>query len=400
MAINSITLASESLHSFILPGLARQLNDETSAFFAMIDKGSQGVTGKEIKMALRHGRSGGFGNRADDATLPTPNPRKTKTAVWETKNLFCDFQISDKTIEASKNDAGAFANLLTTDMEDCKTEAQFHVGRQCAGTTAGLMATLTGNSAYDAGPPKTLTFTVDNGMFLSEGMYIDIYNGASAISGATEVEVLSVDDSGSTVTVVVGVASDISANVLSTHCIYLAGNYGLEMTGIGDVLSTSGTLYGLSKTTYPWLKPQVKNLGGEIADNSMQTIVHQIESRSGCKVDFIQCALGVERAYGDYLEANKQAVNTIDLKGGYKALSFKGIPLIGCRFVGAGRMELLDTKVWKLYDMGDFHWLNQDGTILRSVSRKPVWEGTLARYCDLGCKVPKGQGLIYNITEH
>lgn len=397
MTINAMTLAAESLKSFILPGLTRQLNDNSSAFFAMLDKGSQGVSGKEIVMALRYGRIGGFGNRADDATLPTPNPRKTKQAKWETKNLFSNFQITDKTIEASKQDAGAFANLLATDMEDCKTEAQFHIGRQCAGDGTGLLATLTGNSTYNSSP-KYISFTVDTTMFLSEGMFVDIYNGASPISGATEAEVILVDDSTNTVRVTVG--SDIHASVLSTHCIYLAGNYGLELTGIGAVLSTSGSIYGLSKTTYPWLKPQVTVLSGEISDNAMQKVVHNIQMRTGCKVDFIQCALGVERAYGDFLSANKQAVNTIALKGGYSGLDFKGIPLVGDHFVGSGRMEFLDTSTWKLYDMGDFHWLDQDGAILRSVSRKAAWEGTLVRYCDLGCKVPRGQGLLSSITEH
>lgn len=58
-----------------------------------------------------YGRHGGIGNRSDDGNLPTPRSRQTKQAKWETKNLFAQIQISDKTMRASRGD-GAFASLL------------------------------------------------------------------------------------------------------------------------------------------------------------------------------------------------------------------------------------------------------------------------------------------------
>ena len=108
MADNILALSAvaEALKEFYLPGLRYQLNDKASAFLAQIERDSQSVVGKEIVMALRYGRVGGIGNRADDGDLPTPNARKTKQAKWETKNLFARFQITDKTMKASRSNVG------------------------------------------------------------------------------------------------------------------------------------------------------------------------------------------------------------------------------------------------------------------------------------------------------
>jgi hypothetical protein len=396
MTVNTVTLAEQALKSYYLPGFVRQLNDRSCAFFANIDKGSQGVVGKEVVMAMRYGRIGGIGNPADDGNLPTENPRKTIQAKFSTKNLVGSISLTDKLIEASKSDAGAFADLLKTEMEDCRADMAVNISRQCVGNGTGKLATLSANSTYSTG---YLEFTVDSTINLSEGMFVDIYNGASPISGETVVEVLLVDDANLTVRVYAG--SDTHGSVLSTHCLYLAGNYGTyELTGTGSVLSTSGTIYGLTKATYPWLKPQSYALSGEISENAIQRVIDYIESRAGCTVDFIQCSLGVRRAFLDYMEANKQTVNSLDLKGGWSGISYNNIPIVGERFLGSGRMELLDKTQWKLYDMGDFHFMDRDGSILRSVSGTMQWRASLVRYCELGCKVPRGQGVITGITEH
>ena len=62
----NLARVQEALKSFYLDGLRYQLNDKASAFLAQIEKTSENVVGKDIVMALRYGRTGGIGNRADD----------------------------------------------------------------------------------------------------------------------------------------------------------------------------------------------------------------------------------------------------------------------------------------------------------------------------------------------
>lgn len=401
MALSTLTTVAEALKEFYLPGLRYQLNDKASAFLAQLEKREESVVGKEIVMAMRYGRVGGIGNRADDGTLPTPNARKTKQAKWETKNLFSRFQITDKTVRASKSNVGAFADMLEMEIADCENDAKLDLSRQALGDGTGLLANVAGASSYAAGPPKTLTFVVDSTMYLAEGMLIDIFanGGTSAISGASAIEILTVTDS--TKTVVVGVASDIHASIASSNeDIYIAGNYGLELTGRAAVLGAANTLYGLAKTSYPWLIPQLKTVSGEISENAMQEMIDLCETRTGSKINYLEGSLGVRRAYIDYLSANKQITNTLDLKGGWTALSYNGIPFVGDKYVPSGVLDMLDLNDWAMYQMSEYEWLDADGAMLTRVADKAAWEATLVKYCDLGCQRPRGQARLSSITEH
>jgi hypothetical protein len=388
---------AEALKLFYLDGLRYQLNDKASPFLAQIEKTSESVVGKEIVMAMRYGRTGGIGNRDDDGLLPTPSSRKTKQAKWETKNFFARFRITDKTIEASKSSVGAFANMLETEISDCETDAKLDLSRQAQGDGTGKIATVAADATYSS---NVLTVVVDNPIHLAEGMLVDLRNASGAVTNGTELEVLSVDDQTNTITL--SVASDISSSVELADGVFitLAGNYNKELTGTGAVFSTSGTLYGISKTDYPWLKPQVKALNGEISENAIQEMIDLVETRTASAINYIQVSHGVRRAYIDLLAATKQTVNTQDLKGGFKALSYNGIALVADRFTPSGCMQLFDLNDWAMYQMADFNWMDRDGSIMARVANRPAWEATLVKYCDIGCQRPRGQALITGITEH
>ena len=394
----NMTKVQEALKSFYLDGLRYQLNDRASAFLAQIEKTSESVVGKDIVMALRYGRTGGIGNRADDGLLPTPNARKTKQARWETKNFFARFRITDKTIEASRSNVGAFANMLETEISDCEIDAKLDLSRQALGDGSGKLATVTADSTYAAGPPKLLTITLDTVMYLAEGMFVDLYDTNGAVADAAELEIVYVDDATNQVKLLV--SKDISANVKATVYLTVSGNKDMELTGAGAVYATSGTLYGIDKSAYPWLKPQVKALNGEISENVIQEMIDLCETRTGSTINYIQTSLGVRRAYIDLLAATKQTMNTLDLKGGFKALSYNGIALTADKYIPTGQMQLMDLSDWAMYQMTDFNWMDRDGSIMSRVANRPAWEATLVKYCDIGCQRPRGQALITGITEH
>lgn len=398
MGMSTLTTVEQSLRSFYLPGLRYQLNDKASAFLAQVEKGSESVVGKDIIMALRYGRVGGIGNRADDGTLPTANARKTKQAKWETKNLFSRFQITDKTVKASKSNVGAFANMLEMEIADCENDAKLDLSRQALGDGTGKLTTLTSTSTYAAGPPKILGFTVGSTMYLAEGMLVDAYAANNTlIATAVAMEILLVDDA--TLHVHIEVPSDLNASITTGAYLVVSGNYGIELTGVAAVMGAA-TLYGIAKADYPWLTPQLRALGGEISENAMQALIDQCETRSGSKINFMQGSLGVRRAYIDYLSANKQISNTLDLKGGWTALSYNGIPFVGDKYVPASTLDLLDLSDWAMYQMTDYEWLDEDGAMLSRVANKAAWEASLVKYCDIGCQRPRGQARMTTITEH
>lgn len=132
----------------------------------------------------------------------------------------------------------------------------------------------------------------------------------------------------------------------------------------------------------------------------LQTALDAIEEQAGSSVNFIVCSWGVRRALQKLFSESKRTVDTVELAGGYKAMSYNGIPIVADRFCPDGTMYLLNTADFTLCQLCDWQWLEgEEGKVLRQVAGKPVYTATLVKYADLLCSRPIGQGVITGITE-
>ena len=132
----------------------------------------------------------------------------------------------------------------------------------------------------------------------------------------------------------------------------------------------------------------------------IQTAIDEIEAQSGGNVDLIVCSWGVRRALQALFATNRRAIDVVELAGGYKAMSYNGIPIVADRFCPDGTMYLLNTADFTLHQLCDWQWLEgDDGKVLKQVAGKPVYSATLVKYADLICARPNGQGMISGITE-
>lgn len=73
--------------------------------------------------------------------------------------------------------------------------------------------------------------------------------------------------------------------------------------------------------------------------------------------------------------------------------------MVATKYAPNGKLRALSRKNWKMYEMDDWNWLDEDGAVLSRVSGKAVWEATLAKYCDLGCDLPRGNVDLTGLTE-
>jgi hypothetical protein len=381
----NMTAASEALKINYLPALRYQLNT-ANPILSVIERNSESVVGSEIRMALRYGRQGGVGNRAEDGTLPTPNSRKTKQASFTTKNLFARIQISDKTMKASRSRDGAFVSLLEAELEDAQNDAKDSMARQVFGDGTGKLATFAANNAVN-------TLAVNNTQYFVEGMFIDILDNANAVK-VTQREVTAVDDVAGTITI-----SGAAVTTAATDYATVFGNYNQELTGFGSVFQNDNTIYGINRAQNKWFNPTIKTGVGSISEVGIQTMIDDVDRKAGGKTNFLLSSYGVRRAYQDLLLATKRTTDVMQLKGGYSALVFNNMPFTVDKYAQAGALYGLDLSNWALYHIEDWDWLNEDGAILHRVSDKPVWEASLVRYCDLGCSKPKGNFMMTGITE-
>jgi len=132
----------------------------------------------------------------------------------------------------------------------------------------------------------------------------------------------------------------------------------------------------------------------------MQRAIDNLEENADSKVDFIVCSAGVKRNYQEYFTSYRTNVDIMELTGGYKAISYNGIPLVSDRFVKPNTMFLLNTQEFKLHQLCDWNWLTgEDGRVIKQNQGKPTYSATLVKYADIICDKPSGQAMIEGIVE-
>lgn len=376
-----------ALKYWYLDGLRNQVNDNASPFVAQLERDSEHVEGYKIKMALSYGVSGGIGNRPDIGPLPTVNPRKFAQAEWETQNIFGVFSLSDKTIQASRSNRAAFAQALTHSMESLEKDLKVNLSRQAMGDGTGAMGTISAVSTSGT----THTCTISNIKNFCEGQLIDCYT--TTVKDTDTAEITIVDRDNSTITFVSDTAPE------ANDVVYIAGNKDLELTGVKKVLTADNEIYGINRaTTGKYFNPSVVAVNAEISELAIQKGIDDAQDDAGNVIGFLLADKGVVRGYSNLLAAMKSIVNTIELKGGYKAPSFNGIPLVGDKFCASGELLALSLDNWKMYEMADWDWLDEGSGILQR--NGTLWGGVMRKYCDLGCDLPRGQVRFTGIQTH
>lgn len=392
MAVN-LTNADNALKSYYLEAVSDQLDNCVNPFLAQIKKTGENVWGKEVKKLAIHGLNGGIGAGTEDGTLPTARGNHYTQFTSTLKNLYGTIEISDKALRASENNSGAFVSLLNSEMEGLIKASSFNLGRMLFGDGSGKLA-----SVASVGSNNVITLDSVNNFI--EGMIVDFRDdNADLIEGATEREVIAVDRINKQIKVS---GTTISGDDVDNDCIVTAhGSYNNEITGLKAIFDdNAASIYGVTKSSNAWIKPRVKTSVGTITEAAMQTVLDAIEEAGGEPANLIVTSFGVRRALVNLFSTNKRVVDTVDLAGGFKALSYNGIPVVADRFCQAGTMYMLNTKDFALHQLCDWQWLTgDDGKILRQVPGKPVYTATLVKYAELMCARPYAQGALTGITE-
>lgn len=388
----TLTSADKALKSLYLGVVTEQLNTGINPFLAKIKMSSSDVWGKEIRKVAQYGINGGIGAGTEEGDLPNAAGNNYEQFVLSLKNLYGKIEISDKAVRASENSVGAFVNLLNAEMEGLLSASSFNFGRMLFGDGQGVLCKV---ESVSGGQVKVSS--VKN---LIEGMVIDFrQEDGSIISGFASRRITMVDRANKLITVSGNTIDD--GAVASGSLITVQGSYGQEITGLSAIFKDTGSLYGLDRQSHKWLVPYIKKDVGEISETVIQTAIDYLEENAGGKVDMIICSSGVKRAFQNHLATYKRNVDVMELKGGYKAISYNGIPIVSDRFCPEGTMYLLNSEDFTLHQLCDWAWLEgEDGKILKQNANKPTYSATLVKYADLLCNKPCGQAMLTGIIEN
>lgn len=387
----TIENAQNALKDAYLDVVSESLNIKANPLLARIKQTTNDVWGKEIIKLTSFGVNGGVGAGTETGALPTSAGNNYVKFVSSLKNLYGVIEISDKAIRASETNAGAFVNLLNAEMEGLIKASNFNFSRMLFGNGTGKLANVTAiASTY---------LTVDSVKNLMEGQIIELYKTGNDASSLTA-RITKIDRANKNV--YLSVTNSITKATDDAYFITLQNSKDQEITGIGALFDSSVTsLYGVTKADYNWMSPVIKTApSATLSEDLMQQCIDEIDEISASSVDYITCANDVKRIYQKLLTASRTNIDVMDLQGGFKALSYNGIPVVADRFIENGNMYLLSTKDFALHQLCDWRWLEDEGgKIIRQKPGYPAYTATLVKYADLICSNPCGQAKISGITK-
>ncbi len=386
----TMSSADKALKSLYLGVVTEQLNTGINPFLAKINKSSSDVWGKEIRKVAQYGINGGIGAGSEEGDLPTASGNNYEQFVLTLKNLYGKIEISDKAVRASENNVGAFVNLLNAEMEGLINASTYNFGRMLFGDGSGIIGQIEmvdGRNLY-----------LNNIKSVIEGMLVDV----CAINGEKILSSVKISNVNRILGCINLQLSDEEFSKIESGNAFLSvqGSRNQEITGLGAIFKETGSIYGLDRSTHTWLIPyMVKNVG-DISELDIQKAIDYLEENAGSKVDMIICSSGVKRAFQKHLSTYKRNVDVMELAGGYKAISYNGIPIVSDKFCPTGTMYLLNSKDFTLHQLCDWEWLEgEDGRILKQNPGKPTYSATLVKYADLICSKPCGQAMLSGINE-
>lgn len=382
----TLKTAESALKDVYLGVVANQLNVNANPLLAKIRHSNKDVWGKEVRKLAPFGINGGIGAGSETDALPTSSGNGYVQFVADLKNLYGKIELSDKAVRASANNIGAFVNLLNDEMEGLVKASAFNLGRMIYGDGTGLIATAVSQSG------KTVVCNKVNNLI--EGMLIDVYTGENK-NNTKAIKIVYVDRMNKSFTYETSENLTISAG----DKFYVQGSKDNEISGLGKIFDDAQTsIYGVSKTEYPWLKPYVSTSETEISDILIQQAVDFLDMNVDSQINFIACSSQVRRAYQEYLGAYRRNIDIAELEGGFKTISHNGIPVVADRFVDEDTMYLLNTNDFVMHELCDWKWLEgEDGKILKQNPGFPTYSATLVKYAELICDKPCGQAKISGI---
>lgn len=383
--------ADQVLKTAYLDVISEYLDYKANPFLAKIKKTTDNVYGKEIKKVIRNGINGAFSAGTEDGDLPEAMGNNYAEFVLTLKNLYGTIEISDKAIRASQNKSGAITNILNDEMESLMKSAELNFSRMLFGNQTGIMATVT---LMDFGK-----FYLDTTVGLVEGMKVYIVKPDGRIIKDYPIVITRVDRKENCIHY--DKDSVILADFGLDDRICVQSGYTNELTGLDSLFNENVTeIYGMDKSQYPQLLPKTISEVGDITEMKIQKAIDEVEDNYGSKVNFIVCSSGVKRALIEHMSTYKRNMDVLDLQGGYKTVSFNGIPVVSDRFCPKGTMYLLNTDDFAVHQLCDWEWLEgEDGKILKQIPNKPVYRATLVKYADLLCSRPWGQVKLSGINE-
>lgn len=395
--VTTLTVVDNILKEIYEPQLRDQLQSETTTL-KRIERTTEGVTndvgGKYVVFPIRTRRNHGIGARNENDPLPEPQSQKYAAARVRLAYLYGAASLTGQTMELAKTNTQAFASALSQEMDGLKQTLVKDMNRQVYGTSRAVLATVTADGAN--------TVTVDTVQYLELGMIIDVWD-TTLVTPKVQTR---------TITAITGLVvtyDGADGTAIATDVLTRTASQGKETIGFAQIVSATGTLYNIDPTVEPVWKAVVNANGGTpraLSEGLMIKMIDDIRTNGG-KTTVIFSSLGVRRSYFNLLVQQRRYNNTQTFEGGFNGLAFTtdtgDVPMVADYDCQPNRAYFINEKELKLYQEGDWSFMNRDGSnwqrVITSAGSFDAYQTMMYKYCQLGTHRRNSHGLLSDLIE-
>lgn len=400
----NLTTVANVLKDMYLPPVVEQLNNEV-LLLQRLESRDQELVGKQAIVPLHTGRSGGIGPAPEGGSLPTSGNQVYAKASYDLKYLYGRVQVTGPSMAKTASEQGAFLQTLKGELDGIRADLTKDLARQVYGDGSGTICLTAANTTQ-----TTLTLGTGGTEALTKGqlyvgMKVDIGAAATPSSLAAGVTITAVNLATPSITISGSAITTLTSTVI-TRAGATAGTSATsyEVDGLKKLVSSAAnTVGGIDATAAGndyWDNQRSFN-GGTPRALTTDMLMQAFNSvrRKGGTVGSIITSLGVQRAYFNLLQGQVRYTEPMTIKGGFSTLEFMNKPLIADIDAPWGQAYFLDEDKIKVFSPRDWHFLDEDGNVLKWVIGFDAWEAVLARYLNLGVSRRNTQYVLGDLTD-
>lgn len=398
MGVATMATVDALLKEVYGPRLEDQLQSETTTL-KRIERTSEGVVetvgGKYVNFPIRVRRNHGVGSRLENEQLPAAGQQGYAEVIVPLRYQYGRVRLTGQVMNLAEKNFQSFASAMDEEMDGLKESVLKDYQRQMYGDSTGLMATVTADGAN--------TVTVASSQYLEVGMQIDIRTRSNGAAVAANRQITAIN----TVTNVVTYdGADVAAT--ANEGIYREGSYAggtkREISGFDAIVDDTLALHGLDPAVESKWKAVVRGNAGvnRALSEGLMIETCDLARVNGGKTSAIFTNLGVRRAYFNLLTQQRRYTDTKVFAGGFQGLPFNygtEIPVVEDVDARPNRMYFIDESSLKVYRNKEWHWMNEDNSILKWVHDYDAFEAVLRQYSEIGTGRRNANAVIKDITE-
>ena len=422
MAGATVSTINNALKRLYLPRLRSTVNTATVLSSRLQrNTSSTGVSGRDAIVPVNIRGSQAIGARGDDQTLPSPQNQTYIETSIPYKYLYGTLRVTHPSIAASKNDEGAWIKVVSSEMEGLMRDLKTDVNRQLFGDGQGIIGRVASgitDQYHEGNGILGDKFTAYGGHSFKIGQILDVYTARTGGTSKGLLEVIGV--AGNVITVskkgggdpgITG-TSYLGTALANNDYLTREGSVGLEMMGLQGIIDAAthaytSTLQGVNRVTYPEFDANVKVAGATITATVLDDFILEVEERGESNITCGVTDRTVFRQIAGLMTADRRYTDTMELKGGFKAISWGDIPIFWDRDCpkdveaykanNSSSLFFLDENELSRFELEDWNFDDTDGNVLHRNENKASYDATLYYYGNFGCMAPDNQGVIRDI---